>query len=146
MRSVRLVFDAEALWSHMERSGVDAGHSDYPFAFMGCGSPRLSRVDLDWVCDRLIVEVRAPASSFDLTEPAEAEALLLRRVREDVGAGMFPNVGRSAVDVAAAMIGIAQSARQAGSKSPPRRSCGARNCDVTSVRCRVRIRLTGRWK
>ena len=112
MRSMRLVFDAEALRSHMERSGMEAGHSDYSFAFMGDGSPPLSQSDLDWACDRLVVEVQAPASSGDLTEPAEAEALLLRRVREDVGAGMFPNVDRSAVDVAAAMIGIAQSARQ----------------------------------
>ena len=112
MRSVRFAFDADALWCHMERSGVEAGHSDYPFASMGDGSPPLSQADLEWVCDRLVVEVQAPASSGDLTEPAEAEALLLRRVRDDVGAGMFPNVGRSAVDVAAAMIGIAQSARQ----------------------------------
>lgn len=112
MRSVRLAFDADALWSHMERSGAEAGDTDCSFAFMGGGSLPLSRADLDWVCDRVVVEVQAPASSSDLTNPKEAEALLLRRVREDVGAEMFPNAGRSAVDVAAAMIGIAQSARQ----------------------------------
>ena len=111
MRSVRLAFDADALWSQMQVA-VDAGYADYPFAFMGGGSSSLSRKDLDWVCDRLVVEVQSSASSGDLTEPAEAEALLLRRVREDVGAGMFPNQGRSAVDVAAAMIDIAQSARE----------------------------------
>lgn len=111
MRSARLAFNADALWSQMQAAG-EAGHADYPFAFMAGGSAPLSRADLDWVCGRLVVEVQSPASSGDLTDPAEAEALLLRRVREDVGAGMFPNVGRSAVDVAAAIIDVAQSARE----------------------------------
>lgn len=111
MGSMRLAFNADALWSQMQ-AAVEAGHADYPFAFMRGGSPPLSRADLDWVCGRLVVEVQSPASSGDLTQPAEAEAWLLRRVHEDVGAGMFPNVGRSDVDVAAAMIDIARSARE----------------------------------
>ena len=113
MRSVRLAFNAEALWSQMApqpNGGADL--SGCPFAFMGDRTPPLARADLDWVCDRLVVEVQAPASSSDLTEPAEAERLLLRRVREDVGAGMFPNAGRSAVDVAATMTSAADAARQ----------------------------------
>ena len=112
MRSVRLAFSAEALWSQMERASVEAGHSDCPFAFLGGGVLPLSRVDLDWVCDRLVVEMQAPASSGDLREPAEAEALLLRRVREEVGTEMFPNADRSAVDVSASMTSTADAARQ----------------------------------
>ena len=112
MRTVRLAFDARALWSQIEHTDADGDPSDYPFAFLGSGTPRLSLADLEWACERLVVEVKAPASSADLTAPAEAEELLLRRVREEVGAGTFPNAGRSAIDVAAAMIGTAEAARQ----------------------------------
>ena len=113
MRSVRFVFDAEALWTQMgQHSSTGAGRSDHRFAFLGGGDVLLSRADLDWVCDRLVVEVQAPAFSGDLTKPAEAESLLLRRVREDVGAEIFPNAHRSAAGVARAMIEAAESARQ----------------------------------
>lgn len=112
MRSARLAFDAEALWAQMEEPNTGSGCADWPFAFMAGGASAPSRADLDWVCDRLVVEVQAPASSTELTAPGEAEALLLRRVREDVGAEVPPNAGRSAVDVAAAMIGTAHAARQ----------------------------------
>ncbi len=112
MRTLRLALDARALWSQMQEPGARSGRSERPFAFLGDTSPRLSLDDLDWVCERLVVEVQAPVSSGDLTAPEEAEDLLLRRVREEVGAGSFPNANRSPVDVAAAMIATARAARE----------------------------------
>ena len=64
MRSVRLAFNAEALWSQLApQPNGRADLSGCPFAFMGDRTPPLARADLDWVCDRLVVEVQAPASS-----------------------------------------------------------------------------------
>src|SRR5690606_38612800 len=60
----------------------------------------------------LVVEVGAPPASADLTAPSAAEHLLLNRVRADVGADVFPNADRSAVDVAAAMVSTSRAARQ----------------------------------
>ncbi|MGA3346607.1 MAG: AAA family ATPase, partial [Terracidiphilus sp.] len=68
--------------------------------------------DLEWVCQHLVVELGAPPASADLTAPDAAERLLLNRMSADVGAEVFPNVERSAVDVAAAMISTARAARQ----------------------------------
>ena len=110
--TARLAFDADALWSQMERhSAGESGTRDGRFSFLAGAAPRLSRSDLGWACGRLVVEVAAPAASFDLTTPGPAEAFLLSRVREEVGAGVFPNQHRDPVDVAAAMIGTARRAR-----------------------------------
>src|SRR5206468_3721080 len=68
--------------------------------------------DLEWACHHLVIEVSAPRASADLTAPDAAERQLLNRMRADVGAEAFPNVERSAVDVAAAMISTARAARQ----------------------------------
>ena len=67
-----------------------------------------------WIglCQRLIVEVATPAASFDLTRPGAAERLLLERVRNEVGAGIYPNSDRTDVDVAEALIRSARGARQ----------------------------------
>lgn len=55
-------------------------------------------------CARLTVHTSAPASSLNLSEPGAAESILLRRAAEELGAGRPPNVHRSPVDVAAALI------------------------------------------
>ena len=59
-----------------------------------------------------VVELAAPAASFNLTEPGAAEQLLLKRVQTEVGAGMYPNADRSAADVAEALIRSSRAARQ----------------------------------
>ncbi len=111
--TTRLAFDSAALWAQVhQQPAADTRSGEFPFAFVGNQLTDLSRSDLDWVCDRVVVEVAAPPSSGDLLEPAAAERLLLRRVRDELGAGVFPNVDRSPVDVAAAVIATARAARE----------------------------------
>lgn len=101
----RFRFDATALWA--QRTGGAIG----PFSFLAdCQTITLD--ELEWTCQHLVIEVSAPPSSGDLTAPNTAEHLLLNRMRADVGAEAFPNLDRSAVDVAAAMISTARAARQ----------------------------------
>lgn len=71
-----------------------------------------SHPDLEWVCDRLIVELDSPEASLDLTSPGPAEILLLNRVQQEVGVGIYPNAERSVVDVAARLVDSARAARQ----------------------------------
>lgn len=110
MRTLRLGFNAIALWNQQE-SGAD-NVAQGPFGFLFVNETRLAFSDLEWACQHLVVEVGAPAASGDLTVPNIAEHLLLMRMRSEVGAEAFPNVERTAVDVAAAMISTARAARQ----------------------------------
>lgn len=108
MATLRLRFDADALWGPPDSGdGTRA-----PFTFLREGDRRVSRADLDWFCERAVVEVEAPRASWDLTAPGPAEALLLERLRTEIGAGAYPNRDRSAVDVADAFIRLARTARQ----------------------------------
>ena len=112
MNSVRMRFRGDALWG--KSSGLEAGlpNDNNPFAFIQGGEYAVGRPDLEWICERLVVELDTPAASMDLTSPGAAERLLLNRVRSDIGAGMYPNTNRSAVDVAEALIRSARAARQ----------------------------------
>lgn len=105
MSTLRLRFDPDALWN-----GPGVGVN--PFAFLREGGAAVSRVDLDWFCQRAVVEVEAPRASWDLTDPGPAEKLLLERLRSEVGAGVYPNDHRSPLDVADAFIRVARVARQ----------------------------------
>lgn len=105
MATSRLRFDAESLWEVAGRVGD-------PLAFLREGDDSVTRDDLEWFCERAVVEVEAPRASWDLTEPGPAEALLLERLRAEVGAGAYPNHHRSALDVAEAFIRTARVARQ----------------------------------
>lgn len=105
MTTLRYRFDADLLWG---REGADRA----PFDFLREGDRAVSRADLDWFCNRAIVEVGAPKASWDLTSPGPAEALLLDRLRAEIGAGSYPNQARSAVDVAEAFIRLARTTRQ----------------------------------
>lgn len=108
MLTYRMRFDAEALREAIaDSSGVSP-----PFAFLGSGETRVDAGDLAWLCDRLTVEVEAPAASWDLTAPGPAEALLIHRVRAELGAEIYPNQYRAATDVADAIVRLARSARQ----------------------------------
>ena len=111
MHSRRMTFHSDALWEHSRSSGAGQPDDNSPFDFLRTRTGEIKRSDLDWVCERLIVELDAPAASLDLTRPGEAEQLLLTRVREDVGSGAYPNANRSHIDVAEALIGCARAAR-----------------------------------
>jgi hypothetical protein len=105
----RFRFYPAALWT--QREGLAAGGVDGPFSFLA-DHGTLTLDDLEWACQHLVVEVNAPPASADLIAPDVAERLLLNRVRAEVGAEAFPNVERSAIDVAAAMISACRAARQ----------------------------------
>ena len=128
-KSARMRFNSNGLWPESEESGTKPEVNPNPFSFIREGESAIARQDLDWVCDRLIVEVNAPTASLDLTAPGAAEQLLLERVRSDVGAGIYPNSDRSAVDVAEALIGSARGARQ-----------GALTVTATELLRRTRLR------
>ncbi len=103
--TARFRFGADALWADvMSESGS--------FRFVRTQLPELTREEFGWACDRLVVELRAPAASLDLTSAGEAEEILLRRMRVEVGAEAFPNSGRRAEDVAGAFVSSARAARQ----------------------------------
>jgi len=109
MRTIRFGFNADALWKH--RGNESAEGIDRSFEFLFAES-ELSFADLEWACKHLLVEIGAPPMSGDLTAPDIAEQLLLTRMRVDVGAETFPNEGRTAIDVSAAMLSAARAARQ----------------------------------
>jgi hypothetical protein len=105
----RFRFDAASLWG--QRIGFATGKTNDPFSFL-VDNQALTRDDLEWACQHLVIELSAPPASADLTAPDIAERLLLNRMRTEVGAETFPNVERSAADAAAAMIATVRAARQ----------------------------------
>ena len=110
MNSVRMRFRPDIIWERCSNSASARSYRN-PFAFLPLGDEGTSRPDLEWFCEHLVVELGAPAASFDLTKPGAAEHLLLRRVQGDVGTGVYPNASRSAADVAGALIRSARAAR-----------------------------------
>jgi hypothetical protein len=66
---------------------------------------------LDRACAALIVDTGVPACSLNIREPGPAEAALLRRITEELGAGRPPNRHRAPEDVALALIEAAKAAR-----------------------------------
>ena len=110
--TTRMNFRFDALFGGTNSHTAPPLDHSSPFEFLRDGEATVSRADLKWICDHLIVELAAPVASLDLTKPNKAERLLLQRVRAEVGAEVYPNAGRSAVDVAAALIGSARAARQ----------------------------------
>ncbi|MGW3397319.1 AAA family ATPase [Streptomyces hydrogenans] len=105
-------FDAEALWQGVELPAQGRRKAGNVFRFLTEGKMAVSREDLDWLCEHLVVELGAPAMTMDLRRPGPAEELLLQRVRGELGAGIHPNEGRSPVDVAEAFIRTVRAARQ----------------------------------
>ncbi|MEV7827077.1 AAA family ATPase [Microbacterium enclense] len=67
--------------------------------------------DLEWALSRLLIVTESPRFSADLSSPGPAEQFLLRRVRDELGAGSYPNHTRSPEDVAGGLIMAAQAAR-----------------------------------
>ena len=107
----RYQFDPEQLWPTTAAPiGRDSGiNRDDTWAFLRDGT--ISRDDLVWFCKHFVIELDAPAASFDLTMPDAAERVILRRMLGDIGAEAYPNEHRTAVDVAAAFISAARAAR-----------------------------------
>lgn len=116
MTTNRLRFDAEALWRGVELPARGRRRAGNVFAFLREGGTRVAKQDLEWLCRHLVVEVSAPPMTMDLHSPGPAEQLLLRRVRDELGAGVYPNEHRSVVDVAEALIRTVRAARQGGIK------------------------------
>ena len=118
MPARRLRFDVDRLWP-LNPAPTKAGKKQARsrFAFLRSGAKAVDRADLAWLCERLVIEVEAPRSSGDLVAPDLAERILLARVRDEVGAGSYPNADRSAEDVAEAFATFARQARQ-GRVSP----------------------------
>ncbi|MFE7528048.1 AAA family ATPase [Kitasatospora sp. NPDC057542] len=120
MNTTLLRFDAEALWRGFDLPARGRRKAGNVFGFLTGGDTAVSKQDLEWLCEHLVVEVGAPAMTTDLLQPGPAEQLLLQRVRGELGAGIYPNEGRSPVDVAEALIRTVRSARQRGSEMTPR--------------------------
>ncbi|SDS54760.1 AAA ATPase domain-containing protein [Streptomyces sp. TLI_053] len=120
MNTTLLRFDAEALWRGFELPAQGRRRAGDVLGFLTGGDTAVSKEDLEWLCEHLVVEVGAPAMTMDLQQPGPAEQLLLQRVQGELGAGIYPNEGRSPVDVAEALIRAVRSARQRGTKVTPR--------------------------
>ena len=113
MQTRRLRFDIDRLWPlEPTQAAAATGSGHDRFAFLRSGPKAVDRVDLAWLCRRLVIEVEAPRSSGIMVEPGPAERILLTRVRAEVGAESYPNAGRSAEDVAEAFATFARQARQ----------------------------------
>ena len=112
INSVRMNFRADALWRESGDLSAKSRIDNNPFSFLQTDEGAVERSDLDWICKHLVVELAVPAASLDLTNPGAAEKLLLRRVQNEIGAGVYPNANRSNVDVAEAFIRCARAARQ----------------------------------
>jgi hypothetical protein len=113
MTTTRLRFNADILWPS-EGQAAPGGTGDDAFAFLRASETQVDRADLEWLCDRLVVEVGSPAMTMDLRAPGPAERLLLNRVQQELGAGLYPNEDRSVVDVAEALIRAVRAAREGG--------------------------------
>ena len=112
MQTLRMKFRPDALWSHQEAAIDERAGREDAFPFLRSATPPASRRDIEWLCKHLIIELNAPSASLDLTAPGEAERVLLQRVRDEIGAGSYPNQHRVPMDVAAALIDGARAARR----------------------------------
>ena len=119
MQSLRMKFRPDALWSCYNAAKAEQPARGHPFAFLRSGTPPANRRDLDWLCERLIVELNAPVASLDLTRPDAAERILLQRARDEIGAGAYPNQDRAPLVVAAALIDSARAARRGSVTAEP---------------------------
>ncbi|MFJ4266283.1 ATP-binding protein [Paenarthrobacter nicotinovorans] len=119
----RYKFDAQALWAGVERPAAGSRAAGDAWAFLrtpfgateeeteDSGGLRFSLDELTELCEKLIVEVNAPAMSSDFSNPGQLEELLLGRLRSEVGVGEYPNENRKPQDVAALLVAAAAKAR-----------------------------------
>jgi len=107
----RFTFDADKIWQGVHRPGAGRRAAGDAFEFLRVGDNAVTKEDLAWLCERLVVETNAPAMSSNLFEPGLMEQILLERVQFELGAGEYPNEHRSPVDVAGALVHAAYRAR-----------------------------------
>lgn len=110
--TIRLRFSSDVLWQHLQQPKETQKIDEDFLGSVREGMSPVTRCDLNWICNRLIIEVNSPIASLNIANPGFAENLLLERVRNEIGAGMYPNSDRSARDVAEALIRTARAARQ----------------------------------
>ncbi|MCF7889840.1 ATP-binding protein [Candidatus Bipolaricaulota bacterium] len=100
----RFKFDVNTLWSFIGQEGDIKDH-------FGSLRENFDEEDVKWFLKRFVIEVGAPEASFDSRKPGELEGLLINRLKQEVGAGSYPNTHRDPIDVAAALIETAKGAR-----------------------------------
>jgi hypothetical protein len=86
----------ELLWSSLLPSTCD---------------PDFSRENVLAFCERFVIELVLPAASEELAVPGPLEQALIQELARRVGIGRYPNQGRTATDVAALAISLANLAR-----------------------------------
>lgn len=132
-QTTRYRFDPNALWAGVQRPGAgrravgdawgflrrgegtgDAAASAEEPGEPGTDADRLvfDREEVIHLCERLVVEVNAPAMSSDFAQPGPLELVLLTRLHTEVGVGEYPNEARQPADVAALLVAAAAKARQ----------------------------------
>lgn len=118
--TTRYRFDPDALWAGVYRPGAGSRPAGDAWEFLrapaaetGTNADRrtFTHDEIARLCERLIVEVNAPAMSSDFAEPGPLEALLLGRLRTEVGVGEYPNENRLPEDVAALLVAAAAKGR-----------------------------------
>ena len=70
-------------------------------------------------CSRFVIETGLPDMSADLRDPGPLEHVLLQKLRDDIGVGLWPNQNYEPVGVAASVIVAVTSARSASQKVSP---------------------------
>lgn len=85
----RFRFDCNVLWPSDRPVVHGARRTRGGDVWIGVRDGRISREQLASFCNRFILETSAPSGSLDLHNPGPAENILLRRLREDVGAGTY---------------------------------------------------------
>lgn len=106
--STRTVDPIPGIATAKYRFNFDALRANQPWADL---VKHLCDNDLRSACNRLIVDTGAPASTISFSDPGPAERTLLRRVREDLGAGRTPNTDVTPEFAALALVQAATSAR-----------------------------------
>lgn len=79
----------------------------------------IAREQFIYFCSRFVLELAMPASSGSLLKPQPIERALIETLSQGVGIGRYPNLDRSAVDVAALLIGLATRARSGHEQLTP---------------------------
>jgi hypothetical protein len=95
----------EAIWPANSSPRWEVLRNDAPL------DAPFSREELLGFCERFIIELGLPVASTELTVPGPLERALIDELADRIGIGRYPNLGRSAADVAAVAISLANLAR-----------------------------------
>ena len=70
-------------------------------------------------CSRFVVETGLPRMSMDLRDPGPLEQVLLQKLKDDIGVGLWPNRNHEPIGAAASLIVAVTSARSASQTLTP---------------------------